>query len=154
MFDIVAVESCIQPAEFSLSEEDTAGEFHIATWLMENPELTAVDVLGAVGAETGSQITSEFVTNSSLIYYHGEAYLNLFAIETSGAGASDYKATGYRYFKFPQPYTVARNILVSAKAEEDNSSINAWRADFTVWGRRRKAVSNNEWENIIYRQRF
>lgn len=157
VMDIVCIESEVTVTDFELlqTSADNDQNLMLAQWLMENPELTATDVLGSVTTQPAE--TDEFMTNSALVWYHEEQYAVYEG--TAGTAASIAIAiamqTKYRKFDFPQPYTVARNVLHTMKGFliNDASRLNGYRMNMTIWGRRRKAA-DGEFKNIMYRQRF
>lgn len=158
VMDIIAIESEVNVTDLAIGEQDAQiVDEAIAVWLMENPELTAVNVLEDPYVGDGNLNTSQFSTNSALIWYHEEDYY--FDMPAAAVGSLTSYVHGslsrYRCFTLPQPYTVARNVLVGAKhlADGETGDIDGYRINFTIWGRRRKAAVS-EFQNIVYRQRF
>jgi len=134
----------------------------LASWLLENPELAVDDFLEVVDAtgtypNSGAATTSEFVTNSALVHYKETVFSQTVDDQGSTDGRAFVTKTSDReMFTFPQPYTVARNVLVNSRASLDTDEdevLVSYRVDCTIWGRRRKAA-DSEFKNIIYRQRF
>lgn len=157
VMDIIGVESDLLITDLELPDDlgDAEMELSLAVWLNENPEDTTTDMLGAVG--TSDNGTSNFVTSSNLVWYHESQFFvgtNQEGSPTSELAVID-KLKDRQVYMFPQPYTVARNVVIVKKGviEGTTTILQAWRNNFTIWGRRRKA-NDAEFKNIIYRQRF
>lgn len=133
----------------------------LASWLLENPELAVDDILEVVDAagvypNSGASLTSEFVTNSALVHYKETVFSESADTVAGDARSVLAKTSDREMFVLPQPYTVARNVLVNARSSQDTDEVErmlSYRVDCTIWGRRRKAA-DSEFKNIIYRQRF
>lgn len=152
VMDLVAIESTMyMTLEIPDTEAENEASLTMSASLLEDPDPQAVDILGNPATED-TDGGNEFEDNASLIWHHE---FNLEVIENAADVSSNaYKTTDHKYFVFPQPYTVARNV----QWELNGNSQDTDRADScvylcTLWGRRRKA-SDAEFKNIIYRQRF
>lgn len=120
---------------------DAASELEWAVALFEDPDK-------ALATNIFSEET--FEDDSSLIHHEaGVFYVNF----TTAAGFEIGNLCDSRYFVFPQPYTVARNLKVIAGMLGTQTDLLSMSDYVTIWGRRRNA-NDAEFKNIIYRQRF
>lgn len=108
--------------------------------LLEDPDLPATTDIGT---------EAFFETNASLVWFNESGVMTDLA--TSGMAAVP--ITDYAKFMFPQPYTVARNVSWIIQASGTENDVIVITTHATIWGRRRIA-SDEEFKNIIYRQRF
>lgn len=162
VMDLIAIEWQHNAGLVGIATPATDETCFLASWLLENPELAADDFLNVVDAtgtypNVGASVDDSFVTNSALVHYKETVFSETLDLQAATNGrAFVTKTSNYSMFTFPQPYTVARNVLVNSRAslDTDESSImTSYRVDCTIWGRRRKAA-DSEFKNIIYRQRF
>lgn len=155
VMDIIAIESELHVTEYAnVGATAINDDYQLATWLLDNAELSAVNVLADPFAD--DLATNEFDTQASLIWYHEESYKLISNAGANQGGVSARCDSGYRMNNLPQPYTVGRNILHSVKgaSKEDDDVVASWRSNLTIWGRRRKASSKEEYYDILYRQNF
>jgi len=152
VMDLVAIESTMyMTIEVPDTEAENESSLTMSASLLEDPDPVNVDILGNPATEDLDG-GNEFEDNASLIWHHE---FNLESVENAADVSSTlYKTTDHKYFMFPQPYAVARNV----QWEFNGNSQDTDRADsciylMTIWGRRRKA-GDAEFKNIIYRQRF
>jgi len=101
---------------------------------------------------TDLSVAATVEDDTSLIHIE-EGRAEMFFTTAAGFQMAAAEVSVNRYFVFPQPYTVARNIKLIMQIAGTQGDITAMRALVTVWGRRRNA-SDAEFKNIVYRQRF
>jgi len=124
----------------------------LAVALFEDPDKADnTDIQPTDGSQTGAAANT-IENDSSLVKYFQHAW----SIR-EGATITDVQGhlTERMQFVFPQPYTVARNVkwIMQANAILTASDFDAINCYAELWGRRRNAAQD-EFINIVYRQRF
>lgn len=138
VLDVIAVQCDLLMNEPTIS---TDSFLKWAVGLFENPDQTTT---------TDIMAEAEFETDTALIH----AELGIYNVDFGSAvGINSIESDWHRYFIFPQPYTVARNIAVILEGQGTEGDAKTLEAYVTMWGRRRNA-QDAEFKNIIYRQRF
>jgi len=141
VLDVWSMQTQVNFAFDTAPDAVATGLWHVA--LFEDPDKADA---------TDLSVAATIEDDSSLIHIEEGRAMMLF---TTAAGFQALAADNAinRYFQFPQPYTVARNLKVIMQIAGTQADIEAMRAVVTVWGRRRNAT-DAEFKNIIYRQRF
>lgn len=141
VYDIMEVETWIDPVAVDVTVA-TGGSVDIDFALLDNP--ASVANLGTPAV---------FETAPEVIYYAHATWL--FAKDAVPTSHSLVRADMYHTHKFDEPFTVARNLLISLVANTGGGLMfaNAFTGRMIVWGRKRKA-SDKEFKDILYRQRY
>lgn len=118
--------------------------------LFEDPDKAdTIEIQPTLGDNDAENVIEN---DSSLVHYVQHSF-----VIREGATITDMlnPLTYEHDFMFPQPYTVARNVkwILQANAILTASDIDAIRLYAELWGRRRNAAQE-EFINIVYRQRF
>lgn len=121
-----------------------------AIGLFEDPDKADTTEIQPTLADNDAENVIE--NDSSLIHYVQHSFVMREGVTVTDAfGHLTYE----HEFTFPQPYVVARNVkwILQANAILTASDIDAIRLYAELWGRRRNA-KQEEFINIVYRQRF
>ncbi len=137
VFDIMAVETWMDPTGYDESVADGAIDIHCA--LLDNPGETSLNL----------DTDAVFESTEEIIYYDHHSWLH--TLGTAG-GFREIQSTMHKYQKFDEPFVVARNVAWTITLNQTTVIFTGAACNLRamIYGRKRRAP-DSEYKNLLYR---